>query len=78
MSELQAPAERPEWTCSTCTEATGTTRYCAAGACYCGHPACHAYATWVDLSARRAPVKKKPARRSGWDDREESTWIDQL
>lgn len=65
--------------CATC-ESGPTRRYCAPGRCYCAHPDCHAFASWVELPtlADVVPAPRKPARASSWDTREESTWIDQL
>ena len=67
------------WSCATCANTVGTKRYCAPGRCYCGHPDCHAYDTWVDLATVKlsddSPVAA-PSRT--WDTREESTWIDKL
>lgn len=66
--------------CTTCgdLERRG---YCAPARCYCGHPACPAFASWVDLSLvplADLPAPKKRKQSSSWDDRKESTWIDQL
>lgn len=47
-------------TCPTCAEKTGTKRYCAPGRCYCAHPACPAYPTWVDLTATPADLEETP------------------
>lgn len=64
--------------CQTCANAERK-GYCAPGRCYCGHPTCHAFASWTELPALPdAPIPAKPARASSWDTREESTWIDQL
>lgn len=62
-------------------------RYCAPNRCYCGHDVCDARATFVahtqvsttgpvydDTAASAAPVMVD----STWDDRDESTWIDNL
>lgn len=32
-----------------CPSCTTPGRYCAPNRCYCGHPACPAYASWVDV-----------------------------
>jgi hypothetical protein len=41
----------PPETCTTCVELTKTKRYCAPARCYCGHAACPAIATWIDVRA---------------------------
>lgn len=67
-------------TCAPCATATGTKRYCALARCYCGHPECPAFESFIDLDAiplADAPTRPS-SRRSSWDDRKESTWIDQL
>lgn len=74
------PAQRRHETCATCAEVTGTKRYCAPARCYCGHEACHAFASYIDLDGiplADAPTIKRRGR-SAWDDREGSTWIDSL
>jgi hypothetical protein len=38
--------KKPE--CQSCTDAARK-GYCAPGRCYCGHEACHAYASWAPL-----------------------------
>jgi hypothetical protein len=47
-----------DWRCSTCEE-TGRRGYCARGRCYCGHPACHAYDTWIDLRRPNQTTERK-------------------
>lgn len=72
---------KPAWTCAACVAATGTKRYCAPTRCYCGHPGCPAFDSWVDLKALAASEQYAATptpRSSTWDDREEATWIDQL
>lgn len=65
--------------CQTCAD-VARNGYCAPGRCYCGHPTCHAFASWSELPpvADTEPAPRKPARASSWDTREESTWIDSL
>lgn len=36
--------------CPTC-DLDGRRRYCAPNRCYCGHPDCYAFASWVDPRA---------------------------
>ena len=67
--------------CATCVETTKTRRYCAPGRCYCGHEACPAFATWVDLRAqpyRDAETKSNSHHAKSWASREGASWIDQL
>ena len=45
-----------DWSCPTCVD-EGRRGYCAPGRCYCGHPACHAYASYVDTSL---PLSTRP------------------
>ena len=67
-------------TCATCHATSGTSRYCAPGRCYCGHEACPAFDSYIDMSKVAlpdAPTKNRHGSRS-WDEREGSTWIDSL
>ena len=65
-----------DWTCPTCAD-VGKPGYCAPFRCYCGHDACHAFASWEPRVALN--VTSIPARASSaWADREESTWIDKM
>ncbi len=67
--------------CATCAATTGTKRYCAPARCYCGHADCPAVDSYVDINAIPlwdAQPPARPARRSSWDDRKDSTWIDKL
>lgn len=71
--------------CQPCAPA-----YCAPARCYCGHPECDAFATFVrhvqprtekngpvyDDTTAAAPVPV--VEPSAWDDREGPTWIDNL
>lgn len=66
--------------CTACHEA-GKHGHCAPLRCYCGHPECHAYASWKPRT-KTAPVVK-PTRNNAndrqaqsWADREEPTWLD--
>ena len=61
--------------CAACA-AGGTQRYCAPGRCYCAHDACHA--DWHPLPALSDTPATTAPPSSSWDNREESTWIDQL
>lgn len=66
--------------CVTCADETGTKRYCAPSRCYCGHAACPAFDSWIDLKAVQftdAPIGTR-TRFTTWDDRKESTWIDKM
>lgn len=65
--------------CPTC-DSTGRRGYCAGGRCYCGHPACHAFASYIDLATintsaapTATPARSKPSR---WDQRDHETWLD--
>lgn len=54
-------ALRPEC-CPTC----GTGRYCAPRRCYCGHEACPAYGSYIDLSTvPLPPVPEQPKSKGG-------------
>lgn len=53
---------------------TGTGRYCLA-VCYCG--TCPHYVPLPSIGTLR-PKQAPTSQRSSWDDRDESTWIDQL
>ena len=66
--------------CQTCADATGTQRYCAPKACYCGHPDCYAFASYVELRPLNVTsIKPRDDRmKSAWDDRGEGSWIDGL
>ena len=66
--------------CATCTE-TGRRGTCAPLRCYCGHPTCHAFASFVPRRQPFANVHQLTTARptsSAWDDREGSTWIDDM
>lgn len=71
------PALRPE-TCATCHH-EGRRGYCAPLRCYCGHDTCPAFASWEPLEKpRMVAVPEIRPTSTTWDDREESTWIDQM
>ena len=71
--------------CSPCAPV-----YCSPARCYCGHPECDAFATFVrnvqprtekngpvyDDTATAAPVPNSEP--TAWDDREGATWLDNL
>lgn len=67
--------------CATCAE-TGRKGACARLRCYCGHETCWAFASWAPLPPRGSiastPAPARAPKRSAWDDRKDSTWIDQL
>ena len=65
--------------CQTCSD-TDRRGYCAPAACYCGHEACYAFASYVPLKAINVTVIKPRDDRmkSAWDNREERSWIDGL
>jgi hypothetical protein len=72
---------RDHLTCDTCTQTTGTTRYCALTRCYCGHTDCPAYESFIDLAAlplTEAPTPTRSKKKTSWDDREAATWLDKL
>lgn len=54
---------------------TGSGRYCPPRACYCGHCPWWTPAPPVDYAAARRSLGKKWL---SWDERNESTWIDEL
>ena len=62
--------------CTTCAD-VGRKGYCAPLRCYCGHPTCHGYPSYVQPAPPEFGVVK-PARPNAWANREESTWIDQM
>ena len=42
------------WFCKTCFR-TGKAIYCAPKACYCGHPDCHAYDSYIPRRRKESP-----------------------
>jgi hypothetical protein len=65
-------------TCPECAT-TGRRGYCAPLRCYCGHGACYAFASFVELAPLNVtPIDKRKSRSSAWAERTESTWIDQM
>ena len=62
----------------SCTECTFG--YCAPNRCYCGHPECNAYHSYVD--PYKEPLKTQGIdashHKKSWNNRGESTWLDKL
>lgn len=52
--------------------------YCAPLRCYCGHPQCPAFRSYVELEQPKTPTTVRPATSTAWDDRDSPTWIDNL
>ena len=64
-------------TCSRCA-AEGRRGYCAPLRCYCGHPTCHAFASYVEVKPPEMDDVRAAPTSSAWTNREEPTWIDQM
>lgn len=64
-------------TCPACVQ-RGTRGSCAPLRCYCGHEPCPAFASYIEPRAADIAASAPKRRKSSWDNREESTWIDQL
>ena len=66
--------------CQTCRDEQPTSsRYCAPMRCYCGHPACPAFASYEEPSRLATVTNIKPADErmaASWAEREEPTWLD--
>ena len=64
------------WACDACPPPA----YCAPTRCYCGHPECHAYPSWVErqgqLSPKPTPGLNTERMAASWATREEPTWLD--
>ena len=53
--------------------------YCAPNRCYCGHPECHAYASWKPrrkTAPTVTPTRNNDRHAQAWAEREEPTWLD--
>lgn len=64
-------------TCPECTE-TGRKGYCAPLRCYCGHPSCHAAASYYEPELPATAEHAEHKHASAWATREGPTWIDQM
>ena len=65
------------WACDACPPPV----YCAPTRCYCGHPECHAYPSWVERqgqlpSAPTATSRTTAHHAESWANREEGSWLD--
>ena len=66
--------------CPQCrAEKPASTRYCAPAGCYCGHPECPAFPSYIPRRALSSVALLRGADErmaKSWSDREEPTWLD--
>ena len=52
---------------------------CAPNRCYCSHPGCPAYHSYINPREQQvAPITVRQTTDTAWADRESPTWIDNL
>ena len=65
------------WKCAHCAS-EGRRGYCAPLRCYCGHETCHAAASYYEPTIPDVSSVREQQTSTSWDNRKDSTWIDQM